>query len=70
MSDEKERLQAVFDEEAPAFQKAKKILDDLYAAQAKREAAEENARRQKELEEEQAEATRKLLEGFFVKKSL
>jgi vacuolar-type H+-ATPase subunit E/Vma4 len=52
------------------LKKAKKILDDLLAAKAQREAAEENARIQEEIRAAQAEATKELLRGFFEKKAL
>lgn len=52
-------------EEGTAYTKAKKIMDDLFAAQAKRIAAEENARAQAELEAEQLEAIMKTLENQF-----
>jgi hypothetical protein len=50
MRTELEPLQAKFETEGAAFTKAKKILDDLVSAKQKRIEAEENARRQAELE--------------------
>lgn len=56
--------------EGAAFNKAKKILDDLLDAQQKRIQAAENAARQAELEAEQAAATRALLKLLFKEQEL
>jgi hypothetical protein len=45
-------------------------LNDLLAAQEKRRVAEENARRQAEIEAAEAEATKQLLRSLFRKEEL
>jgi hypothetical protein len=56
--------------EGSDFNKAKKILDDLYDAQAKRMQAEENAREQERIAEETRLANEQLLRSLFREQEL
>ena len=63
-------LETKMETEGADFQKAKKVLDDLYDAQAKRIQAEENAAEQERIAEENNIANEQLLRSLFREQEL
>lgn len=70
VQEELQGLKEKMETEGADFQKAKKVLDDLYDAQTKRIQAEENAAEQERIAEETRLANEQLLRSLFREQEL